>query len=372
MSALDPERAIAALDGAFALWRAPDSEWRQRLAAQLPTYSSAVLERALVLGLADWDAAVLERIRRDEVPAGAHAPTLTAVWLAGSIPATTFAAIALPLLAGSSVYAKTASADPVSAGLFAESVGCIDAEVGAHIRVGRLEEPLAEADAVVVYGSDGTVAALRARVPDDRAFVGYGHKLSAGAVGAHSDLAHAARAAALDLALYDGRGCLSPAYFLVDETAPGRALQFSEALAAELSRLASTLPLGQLSRAEQVALRERRAVSAMADQHRVWLSADGVEWGVWLVPEDARAAPGALRHVPVIPVRGQTGLARWCAALAPHLSSLGVAGWAKSEDALADLARAGGGSRVCELGRMQLPGLDWRHDGLGAIEPLFR
>ena len=372
MSTPDPKRVIAALDGSFALWRAPDSEWRRRLAAELPTYSRAVLERALVDGLASWDTRVLEKIRRDEVPPRSRAPELTAVWLAGSIPATSFAAIALPLLAGSAVYAKTAAADPASAALFAESVGSIDAEVGRTIRVGRSEDALAEADAVVVYGTDETVAALRARVRSDRIFVGYGHKLSVGAVGADVELAQSARTAALDLALYDGRGCLSPAYFLVDETSAGRSRAFAEALAGELGSLATTLPLGQLSHAEQVALRERRAACAMAEQNQVWLSAGGVEWGVWLVPEDARPAPGALRHVPVVPVQGREGLARWCAALAPHLSSLGVVGWGGSEGALTDIALAGGGSRVCALGRMQLPELDWRHDGHGAIEPLFR
>ena len=70
-------------------------------------------------------------------------------------------------------------------------------------------------------------------------------------------------------------------------------------------------------------------------------------------------------------MKGSEGLVDACSALAPHLSSLGVIGFAKAGDVLEDAARAGGGSRVCALGRMQLPPSGWHHDGVGAIAPLF-
>jgi hypothetical protein len=49
-----------------------------------------------------------------------------------------------------------------------------------------------------------------------------------------------------------------------------------------------------------------------------------------------------------------------------------VTGTSREREPLIAAAMAGGGSRVCALGRMQLPPLDWRHDGRGAIEPLLR
>jgi hypothetical protein len=68
-------------------------------------------------------------------------------------------------------------------------------------------------------------------------------------------------------------------------------------------------------------------------------------------------------------VEGIAGLAERCAALAPHLSSLGHEGWGDAD--LAAVAALGGGSRVCPPGRMQLPPIDWAHDGLGALQPVY-
>ena len=82
--------------------------------------------------------------------------------------------------------------------------------------------------------------------------------------------------------------------------------------------------------------------------------------------------PGTLRSVPVVPVDGVDGLAAWCASLRPHLSCLGQAGWGDRLPRVVQAALDGGGSRVCRLGKMQLPPLGWRHDGLGPIRPLLR
>ncbi len=159
---------------------------------------------------------------------------------------------------------------------------------------------------------------------------------------------------------------------LADDTQRGRARELSAALAAALEELSTKLPRGQLRVDEEAALHELRASYAMSEATRVWLSKDSTAWGVLLGIEGIRPPPGILRNVPVVPVSGFDGLARWCAGLAPHLSSLAVHGWQAGDDALAEVALAGGGSRICPPGSLQLPRLEWRHDGLGAIEPLMR
>ena len=68
---------------------------------------------------------------------------------------------------------------------------------------------------------------------------------------------------ALDAALYDGRGCLSPARVLVAGGDSGRARDFASALAGALADLEQTLPPGVLQAAEALALRELRARVAM-------------------------------------------------------------------------------------------------------------
>lgn len=369
---LEPERVVVALDAAFTAWRALDSPWRRRLCDELDLYSPAVLDEGIMCGLEHWNAGALREIRLREIRGAALAPGLTAVWLAGSIPPAAFSALALPLLAGSPVYARSSSSDAVSPALFAESLAEADPGIAACVALGDDDALLAEADAVVVYGRDETIASVRALVPASSIFVGYGHKISVAAVGRAADVERVARQAARDVVLYDGRGCLSPAYLLVDDEPRGRARAFAEALASALEDLRLKLPRGRLQPGEQAALHELRAGHAMSEATRTWLSSPGTDWGVLLGPEDIRPAPGLLRNVPVVPVSGCEGLAAWCAGLAPHLSSLAVAGWTEGSEELARMALHGGASRVCALGQLQLPRLEWRHDGRGAIEPLLR
>ncbi len=186
--------------------------------------------------------------------------------------------------------------------------------------------------------------------------------MSAAAIGPDADLAGAASRLAIDACLWDGRGCLSPAWVFVDGAA--RAASFARALARELELRADSLPRGLLSDAEEVALRERRARETLrADD--AWLSKDTTDWGVFL----GGGAPGALRNLPVVAVDGVAGLAERCAALAPHLSSLGHEGFGDAD--LDAIATRNGGSRTCPLGRMQLPPIDWPHDGIGALQPVY-
>ena len=371
-SGLEPEAVLEALERALAAWRAPGSVWRTKLAREHGLYSSEVLEHATLEALRDWTGEVLRRLRARELREPYRVPPVTAVWLAGSIPSGAFHAILLPLVAGSALYVKPSSHDPLSPRLFAESLCAAGSSLAEAIVLGDDPALLETADAVVAHGSDATIAAIRARVPSQRVFIGHGHKLSLAAVGPEVTLEAAAQSTALELALYDGRGCLSPAYVGVVDRPVGRAAAFSKALAVALARLAIQLPRGPLSTGEQAALRERRARAAVREGVRLEMSGPGSEWTVILEPAGARPAPGALRCTPVVPLAGASELGAWCATLAPHLSSLGHAGWEGREGELDRAVRLGGGSRVCPLGRMQFPPLDWNHDGMRPLRSLVR
>jgi len=371
-SKLDPEQVIDALDRVLAAWREPESPWRARLAREHGVYSREVLERGTLEGLRGWTGQALRSLRARELREPCWAPPVTAVWLAGSIPTASFHALLLPLLAGSTVCVKPASHDALSAQLFLESVRALAPEIADAIIVGDNPEWLDTADAVVAHGSDETIAVIRARVPAQRIFVGHGHKLSLAVIGREVELDAAAQAAALDIALYDGRGCLSPAYLLVLDQPRGRATLFARALARALARLASELPRGHLTQSEQLALRELRARAALRAGVELEMSAQGTDWTVILEAAGSRPPPGLLRCVPVIPLADASELERWCGELAPHLSSLGHAGWSQPHAELTRAVAQGGGSRVCPLGRMQYPPLDWNHDGMSPLRSLLR
>jgi hypothetical protein len=371
-AALDPSRVIDALDRALDLWRDPESAIRERLRKEHPVFSAAVLDLGCDLGLQGWTRSSMRRLRAREVPEPSRVPGLTAVWLASAIPTAAFAALLHPLLAGSAVFAKATSADPVSPRLFRDSLLEADGAVGRALHVGEDVRLLHEADAVVVHGRDETVAELRARVPIDRIFVGYGHKLSLAAVGSDIDVEEAARRVALDVALYDGRGCLSPGYVLAEERPVGRARSLARALAAELDRISTRLPRGKLEAKEEAWLHDLRGGSAVHEEKELFLSRHGTEWTVILEPTGAHPPPGSLRAVPVVPIPDTGALLEWCGAIAPHVSSVGQAGWGTRRSRLAAVAASGGGSRVCPLGRMQLPPIDWHHDGVGPLSALVR
>jgi hypothetical protein len=371
-SSLEPSRVIGALDRALLSWRDPHSPFREQLRREHPVFSAPVLDLGCDLGLRDWTRLRLEELRAREVPAACRVPELAAVWLAGSIPGSAFAALLHPLLAGSAVYAKPSSGDPVSPRLFLAALQAADPEVGRALCVGEDDEVLSHADAVVVHGRDETVAQLRARVPVDRIFVGHGHRLSVAAVGAEVEVEKAAERVGLDIALYDGRGCLSPATVLVEEVPRGRARAFARALATELERLSLRLPRGKLDASEEIWVHDLRAGAAVSADRELFASKGSTEWTVILEPPECRPPPGMLRAVSVVPVADVDTLSVWCRGLAPHLSSLGQAGWGNRASLLSGVAARAGGSRVCPLGRMQLPPIDWNHDGIGPLSALVR
>ncbi len=369
---LDPQRVIRALDRALELLRDPSSPMRARLRDEHGVFSSAVIDRGCDLGLEGWTRDALVALRAREIGPNDRGPDVTAIWMAGCIPTATFASIVHVLLAGSAVYAKPASADRVSPAVFRDALLDADEGIGRALELGEDPRVLEEADAVVVHGRDETVAALRARVPLGRPFIGHGHKLSIAAVGSGIDLEAAARGVGLDVALYDGRGCLSPAYVLVEDPHGDRTDRFARALAAELDRLRETLPRGELEAGEEAWVHELRARAAVRGSTRILAPEEGTSFTVIVEPEGSRPAPGTLRTVPVIPVRTLPSLIDWCATLAPHLSSVGQGGFGTRSERLVEASMRGGGSRVCPLGRMQAPPIDWHHDGISPLGALVR
>lgn len=360
---------IERIDRALALWRDPDSPWRRRLAEQHGGYSPQVIDLGVTRGLAHWTRDVLAALRARELAQPCRVPSTTAVWLAGSVPTATFAALLLPVLAGSEVRAKPASADAVTPSLLAGSLA--EAGLPDAIEIAGGEQALRDVDCVVAYGRDETVELIRRRLPPHTIFVGYGHKLSVAAIGAHARPERAAGELALDLALWDGRGCLSPAYVLVQDAPAGRAEALAAALADALERCERELPRAKLDPAEEAGIREWRAAVALEPDGRLWMP-ESTAWTVALERRSSLPSPGALRFARVVPFGDLDELAERCLGLSPHLSCVGQSGFGERVAQLEAIAASAGASRVCPLGRMQLPPIDWNHDGLSPLRPMLR
>jgi hypothetical protein len=158
----------------------------------------------------------------------------------------------------------------------------------------------------------------------------------------------------------------------VRDSPRGRAAEFARALAASLEELEEELPRGRLDTAEAAELLELRARAAVREGTRLEMAAGASTWTVALEASDTRPPPGLFRFLSIVPFTDDGAFARFAGSLAPHLSCVGHAGFAGELPALGATAVANGASRLCPLGRMQLPPLDWSHDGQSPLRPLVR
>ena len=97
---------------------------------------------------------------------------------------------------------------------------------------------------VLAYGSDRSIAALRALCPPDTPLLGYGHRVSFGLMLQGADGDAAAQGFATDVLLYDQGGCLSPQTIFVEGDWQ-RALAFAARLADALAAAVPDYPLPQ-------------------------------------------------------------------------------------------------------------------------------
>jgi hypothetical protein len=384
-------------------WRDPRSAPRRRLEAELPAatgFTAPVVREGLARALAPWTAEALLALVRSELGPGAlgeadatpGAPRrlaqgfdLTAVLLAGALPTPTLLALVAPLLVGSAVVAKPASADPVTAQVVAESLAELDADLAAALCVLVFEsadearlDALLEAECVVATGSDETVTAVRARLHPAQRLVARGHRLSVALLGrdAHAGAAleEAMSALALDVALWDQLGCLSPVALWVvgDDAACDRAAQ---RLGAALAEAETRWPRGRVGVEAKAAIAAARAEAEMRAAAREGVALHGGVESGWTVVREAdagfRGSP-LHRFVRVHRARDPDEALRALRPLGAHLAAVGLAGFGAGREELGRGIAGLGASRVCRFGSFQSPPLAWCQDNQGVLLPLTR
>lgn len=382
-----------ALGDVLDAWRAPGSPWQAELVSRLPAstgFTPETVRRGLALGLAPYGGDALRELVRRELggpegldPAsGAHWAgfATTAAVLGGAIPLPTVVSIVAPLAIGSPVLVKPAAHDPVTAPLLARALAERMPALGACVEVVDFrrddEEALAAlcgADCVVATGSDAAVAALAARVAEPRRFVGHGHRYSVALLGALDDghaLLRAARGLALDVALWDQLGCLSPVVvYVLGER--GVAERVADALASALAALEHRMPRGAVAPAAAAAIARERAraeMRAAAGAPVTVRAGTGTSWTVVCEPGPAQRPAPRHRFVRVQWV--DAGVLD--ALRGEPLAAVALEAAPPTRRTLAGALAAAGASRVCAPGRLQTPPLAWPRDGLGVLTSLAR
>jgi hypothetical protein len=383
---------VAALGAVLETIRDRGSSARKTLEAELPDatgFTAGTVRAGLDLALAGWDRSAVRALVEEELGApGLDRGRLvggfdtTAVILGGALPTPTLVALLAPLLLRSPVLAKTSQHDPVTARVFARALAEADPGLGACVEVvgfggddTAARDALLAAPCVVATGSDETIASLASEVRPPRRFVGYGHRVSLAALGpealAGDALADAARGLALDVALWDQLGCLSPVAIFV----LGDPDLVADALADELEALARSLPRGRVPAEASARIATERSEAEMraAAGRRVRLRGDA--HGAFTVVREAdarlRASP-LYRFVRVHPVSEPDELLSALGPVGPHLAGVAMAGFGGATRQMAEALGALGASRICRPGRLQAPPLAWRHDGQPLLVPLAR
>jgi acetylornithine/succinyldiaminopimelate/putrescine aminotransferase len=387
--ARDPAHVLRALGRVAALWCA-DAARRRAAAeeiAQGTGYAPAMVDVCLARTFAAWNEDALRGLL-DAALAGVHlelpgapparrppgarvatAPELVLALLAQNTPGLAVAPVFTALALRAAIVVKSPRGETRFAPLLARSIAEIDAELGAacvaHTWPGgtaAIEDPLfAAAGRIVVYGSAGTVAAVRTRAGER--VIACGPRASV-AVLAGDRLAGfpttTARALAREIAFLDQRGCLSPQLVLIDERLDAGVL--GAALARELAAIEAEWPRRRLPLDAGTAF--RRAVDGAEADVLAGTSAalhGGAHepWAV-VVERTAQLRPTPLdRFVRLHPFAGPDGLR---AALAPLRGALECVGIEAAKDVPAGIAavcRAAGAARLCALDRMQDPPASW-------------
>jgi hypothetical protein len=398
------ERPAAAVHDALAdvldAWSASDSPWRSALVEQLPEpsgFSPQTLHEGLLHGLASYTGASFRALVREELggPEALDATNrrriqgfeTTATILGGAIPLPTIVAVLAPLALRAPVLVKTTAYDPSTVRQFARSLAERDPLLGACVESVDFRRDDAEAmaalchaDCVVATGSDAAMSAIARVVTSPRRFVAHGHRFSLVLLGPDATREDAqcvrtADAIALDVALWDQLGCLSPGAVVVVEPDAGAADRLADALADALARLETRMPRGRIEPAAAARIFEERAqaeVRAATDPRVRLLASSGTSWTV-VREADLQQRPAPLhRFVRVHPANDPAHALAGLHARRASLAAVAIAGFGAADTALSARLLELGASRICAPGRLQAPPLAWPRDGFGVLTPFVR
>ncbi|MBV9168510.1 MAG: acyl-CoA reductase [Chloroflexi bacterium] len=403
---LPVQRIVRLLDRVASRWLDPASPYRLEAECLLPSvtgYAEPAIRKGLTSYLAMLREENLLRLLDAELPqpaaldgfvsrgrgggqTRAFGPRLTTHVWSGNVPGLSIQSLICTFLVKSAALGKVASNEPVFATLFAESVAEVDERLAECLAVtywpggDETLESVAfnRADAVIAYGSERAIDAVRAHVSPTTTFVPYGHKLSFGVIArealASDCAAEVADRAAYDVAKYDQQGCLSPHLFYVEDRGDTSPREFAELLGTSLERYAGVVPRGRISLEEGASiasLRSQQEMRQVAGEDVMLLSGDG--WTVVADADPTFEASCLNRTIRVKPVSDMLhDVPRLATPVRRYLQTCGVAADPERRRQLAEHLGQLGLDRVCPLGRMGDVAPTWHHDGRFNLLSLLR
>tara|TARA_R110000787_G_scaffold25941_11_gene72710 strand:+ start:1538 stop:3001 length:1464 start_codon:yes stop_codon:yes gene_type:complete len=303
---------------------------------------------------------------------------LVHIW-AGNVPGLPLWSFVSGLLVKAGSIGKVPSAEPLFAGWFARLLAEIEPDLAECFAVvwwqggdtaseGAL---LGEADTVLAYGGNDSLAAIRDRLPVTTRYLAHGHKVSFGMVSRDAlDSQKAwstAHDAAYDVVRYDQQGCYSPHLFFVERGGKISPQEFSRNLAHELACFEEKFPRRSLTIAESgdvAAWRHAEEMKSLSQPDRELMGDAAGAWSVAYVEEAEELAPSGLnRTIRVVAIDDLRDTIPLIAPFKALLQTVGIAAAPEALFRLAALLGEVGVTRISALGRMSAPEAGWHHDG---------
>lgn len=299
------------------------------------------------------------------------------IW-AGNVPGLPLWSLICGLLVKAGTLGKLPGNEPLMASWFAQLLAEIDPKLGECIAVvwwkggDALTEQtwLRQADVVVAYGGNHTLAAIQQQLPITTRFLPHGHKISFGLV-ARSALnirqgSELARRVAYDVMRYDQAGCYSPQMVFVERGGKVSPDEFAAYIAHELSTLSRKYPRRPLTLEERnsiAAWRNGEEIRALAGDRTLY--GDPAEgWAVVCVAHVEALSPSALgRTLKVVAVDSLDEAIAVVAQQRVFLQTVGVAATPQELFRVSALLGEVGVTRITAFGHMTSPEAGWHHDG---------
>ena len=407
LKTLTVSQIIALIDRAIARLLDPHDPWRRQAEALLPLvtgYDAEMVRLGLTSYLKTFRAPQLQRFVAEDFanpklldefqprPKGGQAKAfgpdlLVHVW-AGNVPGLPLWSLISGLLVKAGSIGKLPSAEPLFAGWFARLLVELDPRLADCLAVvwwkggdeAQEQALFGEADVVLAYGGNASLAEIRRRVPITTRFLPHGHKLSFGMIGAAAlDARRAsviAQQAALDVMRYDQHGCYSPQVFFVERGGRVSPLEFSHYLGGELASLEHRFARRQLAlddAAGVAAWRHARELRLLSQPGADLLGSTDARWSVAYADTPHAIEPSASnRTIEVIAVDRLDAVVDCIAGQRVLLQSVGLAAAPAELLRLAELLGRAGVTRISAIGAMTLPEAGWHHDGRFNLLDLVR
>jgi hypothetical protein len=218
---------------------------------------------------------------------------------------------------------------------------------------------LEDTDLVIAMGSDETIETIRDRLHAQTAFLGFGHRFSIAWVPREVATDPTTwMQIAIDLALHDSRGCMSPLAIFTDAEQQ-QVMPFAQHAMREAE---TAIPRGKIAPIEGAQIRGRGSLAQVTG-----LLASGENWSVHILPIgyfDPQVLPRSM-GIYTCAHRGEV-----LEALRPYADALSIVSIPDEEPTESWLEL--GAERTCAFGEMQSPPLVRLHNGIDWLQATMK